>query len=79
MNGMNRGWTFGRKMALGYVVLVAFSVLIGVTAILALRTAVAAKDEVIGVYAQILLDDRPSQLFETPGPTELVVQRTQEG
>ena len=56
MNGKNRGWTFGRKMALGYAVMVAFSVLIGITATLALRTAVDAKDQVIGVHTQILLD-----------------------
>jgi methyl-accepting chemotaxis protein len=56
MNGMNRGWTFGQKLALGYAVLVAFSVLIGITATLALRTAVAAKDEVIGIHTQLLLD-----------------------
>jgi methyl-accepting chemotaxis protein len=53
---MSKNWTFGQKLAAGYAVLVAFAVIIGVLATYALRAAVASKDRVIGVNAQVLID-----------------------
>jgi methyl-accepting chemotaxis protein len=53
---MNRNWTFGQKLAGGYAVMVIFTIVISVLAIYALRTAVAGKDRVINVNAQILID-----------------------
>jgi methyl-accepting chemotaxis protein len=53
---MNRNWTFGQKLALGYAGVVAFAVVIGATAVLALRTVVASKDRVLGVNAQVLIE-----------------------
>lgn len=53
---MNRSWTFGQKLGAGFLVMVAFSVLIGVVAIYALRSAVESKDRIIEIEAQRLLD-----------------------
>jgi methyl-accepting chemotaxis protein len=53
---MNRSWTFARKLAAGYAVMVAIALIIAVVAIYALRTTVAGKDHVINTNAQILLE-----------------------
>jgi methyl-accepting chemotaxis protein len=53
---MSRHWTFGQKVTLTFTVVVALSVVIGVVAVMALRAVVAAKDRVIDVNAQLLID-----------------------
>jgi methyl-accepting chemotaxis protein len=53
---MNKNWTFGQKLAAGYGVMVVFAIVLSVVAAYALRNAVASKDRVLGVNAQILLD-----------------------
>jgi methyl-accepting chemotaxis protein len=44
---MDRHWTFGRKIAAGFALVVALTVAIGVIAVLALQTVVTSKDSVI--------------------------------
>ena len=53
---MARDWTFGQKLGTSYAFVVALTIVIGVVAILALRTVVSAKDGVIDVEAQLLID-----------------------
>jgi methyl-accepting chemotaxis protein len=53
---MIRHWTFGQKVGAGFAVTVALSVAIGALAVYALRSVVSAKDRVIGVNAQLLVD-----------------------
>jgi len=52
---MERHWTFGRKMAAGFALVVAFTVGIGIVATIALQSIVASKDEVINVYSPALV------------------------
>jgi methyl-accepting chemotaxis protein len=49
-------WTFGRKIALGFAAVVALALVIGITAVLVIRSVVAAKDRVITVNARILIE-----------------------
>lgn len=53
---MNRAWTFGRKIAVGYGIMVLMALLIGAVAIFALRTAVSSQERVISVNAQLLVE-----------------------
>ncbi len=53
---MDRSWTFGQKLALGFGVTVAFAVAIGAVAILSLVSVRDNKDRVITVNAQNLID-----------------------
>jgi methyl-accepting chemotaxis protein len=53
---MDRFWTFGRKLGLGFAVTVAFAIVIGVVAILTLVSVRDSKDRVISVNAQNLID-----------------------
>ncbi len=53
---MGRSWTFGRKLALGFALTVALSVMMAAIALYALNRAVASKDRVISVNAQNLTD-----------------------
>ncbi|NUP13217.1 MAG: methyl-accepting chemotaxis protein [Polyangiaceae bacterium] len=53
---MTRNWTFGQKVGAGFSVLIALALLIGGVAIYALRTVVDAKDQVISVEAQNIID-----------------------
>ena len=53
---MSRHWTFGRKVAVTFAVVVALSIVMGAVAVVALRTVVASKDRVIDVNAQLLID-----------------------
>ena len=53
---MAQNWTFGQKVAAGFAVTVALTLLIGAFAIYSLRAVIAAKDEVISVEAQTLID-----------------------
>ncbi|HLF93390.1 MAG TPA: CHASE3 domain-containing protein, partial [Planctomycetota bacterium] len=53
---MDRSWTFGQKLALGFTMTVAFAVVIGVVAILSLISVRDNKDRVISVNAQNLTD-----------------------
>jgi methyl-accepting chemotaxis protein len=49
-------WTFGRKIAAGFAVVLAFTIVVGAVAIYALRGVVADKDRVITVNAENRLD-----------------------
>jgi len=49
-------WTFGRRIAASFAVVLVFTIVIGVVAIDALRTVVADKDRVIAVNAENRLD-----------------------
>jgi methyl-accepting chemotaxis protein len=53
---MFRNWTFAWRIAAGFIVTLLLTVAIGAVSIYALRSAVAAKDRVIDVDAQILID-----------------------
>jgi methyl-accepting chemotaxis protein len=53
---MARSWTFGKKIATGFVAVVVLSILISAIAVYALRTVVASKDRVIEVNANSLVD-----------------------
>lgn len=53
---MRRSWTFGQKLALGFTVMVALSILMAAIALYALKQAVASKDHVIAVNADNVLD-----------------------
>jgi methyl-accepting chemotaxis protein len=53
---MNQNWTFGQKLAAGYAAMVVFAVILSAVAAYALSAAVASKDRVIRVNAQILLN-----------------------
>jgi methyl-accepting chemotaxis protein len=53
---MQKNWTFGQKLGLGYAVMVSITVILSVVAVAALRGAVESKDRVINVNAAILLE-----------------------
>lgn len=53
---MNASWTFGKKIAAGYGVMVVFVLIISAVAVFALRSAVSSQERVISVNAQVLLD-----------------------
>src|SRR4030088_2734008 len=53
---MIRHWTFGQKVGAGFAVTVALSVTIGAGALYPLRGVVEAKDRVIRVNAQLLIE-----------------------
>ncbi len=53
---MGRSWTFGQKLALGFAVTVALSIIMASIALYALNRAVASKDRVISVNAHNLVD-----------------------
>jgi CHASE3 domain sensor protein len=53
---MNRQWTFGQRIGIGFAITVALAIAISVIANLALERVVAAKDHVISVNAQNLLE-----------------------
>ncbi|HEV8323978.1 MAG TPA: methyl-accepting chemotaxis protein [Myxococcota bacterium] len=53
---MGQNWTFGRKVGLGFAAVVALAVALGAVAVYALRAVTAAKDRVIEVDAQQLID-----------------------
>lgn len=53
---MTGNWTFGQKVSASIGLLVALTVMIGFIAFAALRTVVTAKDRVIDVEAQLLID-----------------------
>src|ERR1043166_9269965 len=57
-DGMSRSWTFGQKVGLGFGAMVALAVTIGAIGIYALRAVAAAKDRVIAVNSQDLIDAR---------------------
>lgn len=48
---MDRRWTFGRRIAAGFTVMLALTVVVGVIAVLALDDVVSSKDRVIDVNA----------------------------
>jgi methyl-accepting chemotaxis protein len=52
---MNSYWNFGRKIAAGFTLVVAFAVGIGIVATVALHGVVASKDEVISVNGPLLV------------------------
>ena len=52
---MGRHWTFGQKLTASFASLVALAIIMGLVAYIALRTVVAAKDQVIDVDAQLLI------------------------
>ncbi|MGE0546299.1 MAG: methyl-accepting chemotaxis protein [Kofleriaceae bacterium] len=53
---MGTSWTFGKKLGAGFAVTVALALVIGAVGIYALRTVVTAKDEVITVQSQTVID-----------------------
>lgn len=53
---MERSWSFGRKIGLGFAVAVGLTLLVSSLAIFALRRVVVAKDRVIEVNARGLMD-----------------------
>lgn len=53
---MGRDWTFGQKIGFGFAATVALTLVIGAIAVYSLLTVVAAKDDVITVAAQNILD-----------------------
>lgn len=53
---MDNSWTFGKKLALGFTLTAALSILMALTALYALHRAVSSKDRVISVNAQNLID-----------------------
>jgi methyl-accepting chemotaxis protein len=53
---MARDWTFGKKLGAAFLVTGALSLTIGVLAIIALRSVVESKDQVISITAQSLID-----------------------
>src|SRR5665213_2209962 len=52
---MDRHWTFGRKIAAGFVLVVVFTIVIGIVAWISLRDVVASKDNVINVNGPLLV------------------------
>jgi methyl-accepting chemotaxis protein len=55
---MTRNWTFGQKLGAGFGLTVLLSLVIAVIAVSALRSVVEAKDKVIRVDAQTVIDAR---------------------
>lgn len=53
---MRKTLTYGQKIAIGYLVVASIALVIGGLSVYALRTVVAEKDRVTGVYAQNLVD-----------------------
>jgi methyl-accepting chemotaxis protein len=62
---MKREWTFGQKIAGGFSAIVALTIVIGVTAVLAIRSVNEAEERVVSVNARILIDaERANTLAE---------------
>ena len=55
---MSTPWTFGRKLAFGFALVVTVTILVGGIGVYALSRVVAAKDEVIDGYGRRLIDAR---------------------
>lgn len=53
---MNRSWTFGRKLGMGFALVLLLAAVMGAVAIVSLRSVVESKDAVIATYAQDLID-----------------------
>jgi CHASE3 domain sensor protein len=53
---MTRHWTFGQRLGAGFAVMVLLAVVVGGISVYALRSVVEAKDRVIQVNAELLLD-----------------------
>lgn len=53
---MTRPWTFGQKIAAGFAVMVAVTVVVGLAAVLSLRHVVSTADRVLDVNARQLVD-----------------------
>lgn len=53
---MNRSWTFGRKLGLGFGLMVVLIVLVGVMSISVLRDVSREKDQVVATNARLLID-----------------------
>jgi methyl-accepting chemotaxis protein len=49
-------WTFGRKIAAGFAVVIALTIVVSVIAMLALQTVVASKDRVITVDSPLMIE-----------------------
>lgn len=56
MKASTRSWTFGQRLGSGFATTLLFTVMIGLSAIYALRSVVAEKDSVINVDAESRLD-----------------------
>lgn len=77
---MTGQWTFSQKISAGFAVTVALAVAIGVVSIYALRSVVAAKDQVITVNARLLVDaERLSGLRDEKGSATRGFLITREG
>lgn len=65
---MDRHWTFGRKIVAGFMLMVAFTVGIGIVASISLRDVVVSKDNVINVNGPLLVAaERLQTLHEKQG------------
>ena len=53
---MTKEWTFGRRIAAAFVIMVALTVVLGVISAIALNSVVSSKDRVINVNSRLLLD-----------------------
>ena len=53
---MIRSWTFGRKIAASFFVMVLLTVLVGVVSVIALESVVSSKDRVIDVNSRLLFE-----------------------
>lgn len=53
---MIQHWTFGQKIAAGFAIVIALSILAGTLSVYALRSVVASKDRILSVNTQLLLD-----------------------
>lgn len=58
---MTRRWTFGRRIAAGFGVMVALTLVVGVIAVISLRGVATGKDRVIEVDARLLIDARRTE------------------
>ena len=56
---MIRSWTFGRKIAASFFVMVLLTVLVGVVSVIALESVVSSKDRVIDVNSRLLVSRTP--------------------
>ncbi len=53
---MPRGWTFGRRIAAGFTIMVVLTVAVGAVALVALQSVVSSKNRVINVDSRLLAD-----------------------
>lgn len=60
---MNRSWTFGQRLSLGFGSMVAAIIVIGAVAVFSLRAVIREKDQVITVNTKLLVDSEKLRGF----------------